>query len=69
MYMYLDILHMTPRSDQACYIIRCKNLALHIRDCLARCISEDTQIAVGPFYNYGVYDGGSKRNPTQGVNV
>ena len=28
--------------DQACFIIRCKNLALNIRDCLSLCLSEET---------------------------
>ena len=36
--------------DQACFIIRCKNLALNIRDCLSLCISEETLKAVDPFY-------------------
>ena len=35
---------------QACDIIRCKNLALNIRDCLSLCLSEETLNAVGPFY-------------------
>ena len=36
---------------QACVIIRCRNLALNIRDCLSLCLSEETLIkAVGPFY-------------------
>ena len=35
---------------QACDIIRCKNLALNIRDCLSLCLSEETLKAVGPFY-------------------
>ena len=35
---------------QACDIIRCKNLALNIRDCLYLCLSEETLKAVGPFY-------------------
>ena len=36
--------------DQACFIIRCKNLALNIRYCLSLCLSEETLKAVGPFY-------------------
>ena len=36
-------------SDQACYI-RCKNLALNIRDCVSLCLSDETVNAVGPFY-------------------
>ena len=35
---------------QACDIIRCKNLALNIRDCLSLCLSEETLKAIGPFY-------------------
>ena len=31
--------------DQACFIIRCKNLALNIIDCLSPCLSEDTPIS------------------------
>ena len=31
-------------------IIRCKDLALNIRDCLSLCLSEETLKAVGPFY-------------------
>ena len=30
-------------------IIRCKNLALYIRDCVS-CLSDETLKAVGPFY-------------------
>ena len=38
--------------DQACFIIRCKNLPLKIRDYLSLCLSEETLNlkAVGPFY-------------------
>ncbi len=32
------------------HIIRCKNLALYIRDCVSLCLSDETLIAVGPFY-------------------
>ena len=31
-------------------IIRCKNLALYIRDCVSLCLSDETLKAVGPFY-------------------
>ena len=31
-------------------IIRCKNLALYIRDCESLCLSDETVKAVGPFY-------------------
>ena len=31
-------------------IIRCKNLALYIRDCVYLCLSDETLKAVGPFY-------------------
>ena len=30
-------------------IIRCKNLALYIRDCESLCLSDETLKAVGPF--------------------
>ena len=46
-------------SDQACYI-RCKNLALNIRDCVSLCLSDETLKAVGPFYL------GKVKYPTQG---
>ncbi len=32
------------------HIIRCKNMALYIRDCLSLCLSDETLKAVGPFY-------------------
>ena len=53
--------------DQACFIIRCKNLALNIRDCLSLCLSEETLKAVGPFYLVSMP--GEVKDPTQGVNV
>ena len=31
-------------------IVRCKNLALYIRDCESLCLSDETVKAVGPFY-------------------
>ena len=31
-------------------MIRCKNLALYIRDCESLCLSDETLKAVGPFY-------------------
>ena len=40
---------ITSLSEQACYI-RCKNLALNIRDCVSLSLSEETLKAVGPFY-------------------
>ena len=42
--------HFKKTIDQACVIIRCKNLALNIRDCVSLCLSEETLKAVGPFY-------------------
>ena len=36
--------------DQAASIIRCKNLALYIIDCVSLCLSEETLKALGPFY-------------------
>ncbi len=32
------------------FVIRCKNLALNITDCLSLCLLEETLKAVGPFY-------------------
>ena len=32
------------------HIIRCKNMALYIRDCVSLCLSDETLKAVGPFY-------------------
>ena len=48
-------------------IIRCKNLALYIRDCESLCLSDETQKAVGPFYLVSMP--GEVKDPTQGVNV
>ena len=48
-------------------IIRCKNLALYIRDCESLCISDETLKAVGPFYLVSMP--GEVKDPTQGVNV
>ena len=31
-------------------IIRCKNMALYIRDCVYLCLSDETLKAVGPLY-------------------
>ena len=36
--------------DQAASLIRCKNLALYIRDCVFLCLLDETIKAVGPFY-------------------
>ena len=36
--------------DHAASIIRCKNLALYIRDCVSLCLSHETLKAFGPFY-------------------
>ena len=36
--------------DYAHDIIRCKNLALYIRDCVSLCLSDETLKAAGPFY-------------------
>ena len=41
--------------DQAASIIRCKNMALYITDCVSLCLSDDTLKAVGPFYRSGGY--------------
>ena len=48
-------------------IIRCKNLALYIRDCESLCLSDETVKAVGPFYMASMP--GEVKDPTQGVNV
>ena len=48
-------------------IIRCKNLALYIRDCESLCLLDDTVKAVGPFYLVSMP--GEVKDPTQGVNV
>ena len=48
-------------------IIRCKNLALYIRDCESLCLSDETLKAVGPFYLVSMP--GEVKYPTQGVNV
>ena len=45
-------------------IIRCKNLALYIRDCESLCLSDETLKAVGPFYLVSAR--GSKRSHTGG---
>ena len=47
--------------------IRCKNLALYIRDCESLCLSDETVKAVGPFYLVSMP--GEVKDPTQGVNV
>ena len=39
-----------PRPHDPPLIIRCKNLALYIRDCVSLCVSDETLKAVGPFY-------------------
>ena len=51
-------------------LVRCKNLALYIRDCEFLCLSDETLDAVGPFYLTSVYArAGEVKDPTQGVNV
>ena len=50
-------------------IIRCKNLALYIRDCESLCLSDETVKAVGPFYLVSMPGPGEVKYPTQGVNV
>ena len=49
------------QSPWEAIIIRCKNLALYIRDCESLCLSDETVKAVGRFYLV--------KYPTQGVNV
>ena len=46
------------------HVIRCKNLALNIRDCVSLCLSEETVKAVGPFYLVSMP--GGVKDPTQG---
>ena len=46
-------------------IIRCKNLALYIRDCESLCLSDETVKAVGPFYLVSM-PGEVKKNHTGG---
>ena len=48
-------------------IIRCKNLALYIRDCESLCLSDETLKAVGPFYLVSMP--GEVKDPTQGVGL
>ena len=48
-------------------IIRCKNLALYIRDCESLCLSDETVKAVGPFYLVSMP--GEVKDPTQGCNM
>ena len=48
-------------------LVRCKNLALNIRDCVSRCLSDETLKAVGPFYLVSMP--GEVKDPTQGVHV
>ena len=47
--------------------IRCKNLALYIRDCESLCLSDDTLKAVGPFYLVSMP--GVVKYPTRGKRV
>ena len=49
------------------HVIRCKNLALNIRDCVSLCLPEETLKAVGPFYLVSMP--GEVKYPTQWVNV
>ena len=49
------------------HVIRGKNLALYIRDCLSLCLSDETVKAVGPFYLVSMP--GEVKDPTKGVNV
>ena len=48
-------------------IIRCKTLALCIRDCAYLCLLDETLKAVGPFYLVSMP--GEVKDPTQGVNM
>ena len=53
--------------DQEARIIRCKNVALYIRDFVYMCLSDETLNDVGPFYLGSMP--GEVKYPTQGVNV
>ena len=59
--------HSLDCCRQAASIIRCKNLALYIRDCVSLCLSDETLKAVGPFCLVSMP--GEVKDPTQGVNV
>ena len=48
-------------------IIRCKTLALYIRDCESLCLSDETLKSVGPFNLVSIP--GEVKYPIQGVNV
>ena len=50
--------------DQEARIIRCKNLAAYIRDCVSLCLSEEALKSVGPFYLVSMP--GEVKYPTQG---
>ena len=54
-------------QDQEARIIRCKNLALYIRDCESLCLSDETLKAVGHFYLVSMP--AEVKDPPQGVNV
>ena len=54
-----------PDQVGLCSIIRCKNLALNIINCLSLCLSEETLKAVGHFYL--VSTPGEVKDPKQGV--
>ena len=57
-----------PRTrNMTLQCIRCKNLALYIRDCVYLCLSDETLKAVGSFYLVSMP--GEVKYPTQGVNV
>ena len=49
------------------HVIRCKNLALNIIDCLSLCLSDETLKAVGLFYLVSMLV--EVKDPTQGVDV
>ena len=48
-------------------ILGVKKLALHIRDCVSLCLSDETLKAVGPFYLVSMP--GEVKDPAHGVNV
>ena len=56
-----------PPAPGTWHVIRCKNLALYIRDCVSLCLSDETLKAVGPCYLVSMP--GEVKDPTQGVNV
>ena len=47
------------------HVVRCKNLALYVRDCVSLWLSDETLKAAGPFHLVSMP--GEVKYPTQGV--